>query len=427
MTKGNSITTGSIFRSPFFFWLMVLGILFVALTILSHMLVSTVKSGTYEIKQAAVSGNMSAKMQPGMYPLFFGSKEVWPKAETYYFTADKDTRDDDSRDNSIEVRFNDGSIAHISGTIRIILPISEEDAINLVTKYGYKSYDALRDKLILPVLRNALRNTANLMSARESYSTHRSNFVNWSWDQIQNGVYETEEETREITDMISGDTIKRTFKIIKKDKNGNVIRGKNPLASTGITLANFEVKQFRYSSQVAKQIETQQKAFMAVATAVAEAKQAEQEKIRVEAEGKKQVTQAKYEKEQEKIRAVIDAEKEKEVAELHAQKALEVAKFEKAAALETKQKLILLGEGEAKNKKLIMQADGALKQKLDAWVSAQKYWAEAYQNRAVPSYYVNGGNDKGGTTNPDMQSQQFMTFINAMMAKQLGLDMNIKK
>ncbi len=389
---------------------------------------STVESGTYHIKQAAITGTMTAKMEPGMYSLMFGANEIWPTAETYYFTADKDTKEDVDEDLSIEVRFNDGSIARISGTIRIILPNSKQSAIELVTKSGYRSYSALRDKLILPVLRNSIRNTANLMSSRESYSTHRSNFVNWSWDQIQNGVYETEEESRVVVDEISGERIKRTFKVIRKDQSGNIIRGKNPLAATGIQLANFEVKQFRYSSQVAQQIETQQKAFMAVATAVAEAKQAEQEKIRVEAEGKKQVTQARYEKEQEKIRAVTDAEKEKRVAELHAEKALAVARLEKQAASETKQKLILLGEGEATRKKLVMAADGALKQKLEAWLEAQKFWAQAYQARAVPSYYIaNGGDSKGSAGNPDMQSQQFMAFVNAMMAKQLGLDMSIRK
>jgi len=399
--------------------------LFIVITLFSQIF-STVDSGTYHIKQAAITGTMTAKMVPGMYGLLFGSNEIWPKAETYYFTADRDTREDVAEDLSIEVRFNDGSIARISGTIRVILPNNEEEAIELVTKSGYRSYRALRDKLILPTLRNAIRNTANLMSSRESYSTNRSDFVNWSWDQIQNGVYETEEESRMVADEITGEEIKRTFKVIRKDGSGNIIRGKNPLLETGINLANFEVKQFRYSSAVSQQIETQQKAFMAVATAVAEAKQAEQEKIKVEAQGKKEVTIAKYEKEQEKIRAVTDAEKDKRVAELKAEKELAVARLERQAAGETKQKFILLGEGEAARKKLVMAADGALKQKLEAWLQSQQYWAQAYQSRAVPSYYIAGGGDKGAGS-PDMQSQQFMSFINAMMAKQLGLDLEIKK
>ncbi len=420
----------------------VIGGIAIMLLIIWSMLFDTVRSGTYHIKQAAVTGTMSAKMVPGMYILMFGESKVWPKAETYYFTADKDTKDDVHDDHSIEVRFNDGSIANISGTIRIVLPSDSKSAIDLVTTSGYREYRSLRDKLILPLLRNSLRNTANLMSAKESYSTNRSDFVNWSWDQLQNGIYETQEENRRIVDPMSGKKVSRTFKVIKKDKSGNNLRFKNPLSGTGIRLANFEVKQFRYSDAVKKQIETQQRALMAVQTAVAQAKQAEQEKIRVTAEGEKRVEEARLIKEEEKIRAVTDAQKEKEVAETKAsqrlavakreketeetkaQKRLSVARYDKQAAEQIKQREILLGQGEAKRKSLVYKADGALQQKLNAWVKAQDYWASAYKERAVPSYYVSGGS-KSGTL--DNQSQQFMTFMNALMAKHLGLKMNIKQ
>ena len=51
-------------------------------------LVETVASGTYQVKQAAVTGNMSAKMDPGLWFQNFGDIMVWKKAETFYFTAD---------------------------------------------------------------------------------------------------------------------------------------------------------------------------------------------------------------------------------------------------------------------------------------------------------------------------------------------------
>ncbi len=260
-------------------------------TLIFNSLFATVDKGTYQIKQAAISGTMSAHMKPGMYGLMFGSADTWPTAETYYFTHVKDTDDDTDDDKSIEVRFNDGSLADISGTVRIILPSGEQEAIDLVTVYSYRNYNSLRDKLILPVLRNALSNTANLMSARESYSDLRSNYIEWAWDQIQNGVYQTEEEERAVLE--NGEKITKKFKIIKKDKDGNILRGKNPLEGSGIRLANFEVKMFKYSGTVAKQIETQQKAYMGVATAVAKAKEAEQNAIKEKAEGEAKVMKAR--------------------------------------------------------------------------------------------------------------------------------------
>ncbi len=113
------------------------------------------------------------------------------------------------------------------------------------------------------------------------------------------------------------------------------------------------------------------------------------------------------------------------MAQLHAAKELEVARLEKQASAETKQKLILLGQGEATRKRLVMQADGALKQKLATYENVMAHWADAYSKRNVPTYQVTGGNGKTG--GGDMQSNQFMNMLNTQMAKNLGLDLKVKK
>jgi len=83
----------------------------------------------------------------------------------------------------------------------------------------------------------------------------------------------------------------------------------------------------------------------------------------------------------------------------------------------TKQQQILLGQGEAERKKLVMVADGALTQKLDAYVSTQKVWAEAFAKRAVPSMIMGGGAQQ------DTQAQEFMSLMTAKAAKDLALDL----
>ena len=179
-----------------------------------------------------------------------------------------------------------------------------------------------------------------------------------------------------------------------------------------------------YAEKVRKQISTQQEALMAVATARAEAERAKQEAKTAEEQGKAQVMKARYEKEQEKIRAVVDAEKAKEVAELDAHKKLEVAKLAKLSAAEEKQRQILLGEGEAKRKSMVLAADGALAQKLDTYLEAQKVWAVAFSQRKVPSVYMGGGDGQSGGS--DMEFKQFMMLQNMKNMKDLGLDMSIK-
>lgn len=388
-------------------------------------IVETVEKGTYQVRQWPVTGTLDTKMTPGMWMQMFGDISEWPKAETFYFTADKDSDQDSDQDLSIEVRFQDGSMANISGTLRIVLPTSDQQAINLIDISGYKNYRDLAQRLILPVVRNALRLSANLMSARESYSEKRTDFVFWSWDMIQNGLYQTEEIEEYVTDLISGEKVKKTIKVIKKDKKTKkVLYQQNPLKGTGITLANFEIKSFVYSKVVKKQIKEQQDAIMAIATAKALAQKAEQDKLKEEAQGKARVAKAKYQKEEEKIRAVVDAEKDKTVATLAAERKRDVAKLAKEEAAFTKAKDILLGQGEAERKKLVMAADGALKQKLDAYTTVMaKFATEFGKQKWVPEFSMNGtGGAENGSAAIDL-----INLLTAKTAKDLNLNLNIKK
>lgn len=377
-------------------------------------LVETNKRGQYQIKQAAVSGEMTARMIPGMYGQWFGDIDTWNKAETFYYTSDHDGEGDTDADNSIEVRFNDGSIAWISGTARILLPTTGEDAIALVVDLGYRDYATLEQKLILPTVRNSLRTTANLMSARESYSEQRVDFVNWARDQIQNGLYKTAGETRKVVDPVSGEMVTKTFKVRLTDDQGNPVHEFNPLAGTGILIQNFEIKVFNYVKKVQEQIAAQQEAIMAVETARAKAKEAEQNALTVEAQGKAEVMRVRYDNEQIKIAAVVTAEKE-----------LEVARLNKLAAEQTKQKEIFLGQGEAERKRLVLAADGALALKGQLWKEVNFKYAEALQNYRgnwVPQVVL-GGTASGGSSSTGAQ-----TLIDLFMvktARDLALDLSI--
>ena len=305
-----------------------------------------------------------------------------------------------------------------------MLPVSGQDAINLVVREGYRSYRDLEQKLILPVIRNSLRLTANLMSARESYSEERADFIFWAWDQIQNGLYKTMEETHKVQDPVSGEMVTRTFKIIKRDTEGNPIYQRNPLQGLGLRLANFEIKEFRYADKVKRQIGAQQEALMAVATARANAQRAEQDALTMEAQGKAKVMEAKYEKEQEKIKAVVEAQEHKEVAITQAQKELEVARLQKDAAELQKAREILIGEGEAARKRLVMQADGALAQKLDTYESVMHKFAEEFAKQKWVPEVTMGSNHNGASGN---EAANLINLLTAQTLQELGLEMQIPK
>ena len=330
----------------------------------------------------------------------------------------------------MEVRFNDGSLCNISGTLRIMLPTSSDQAINLVTERGHKTFADVLAKLIQPHVRNVLRTTANLMSAQESYASRRIDYVSWARDQIQNGVYQTITKTKKDKDIVSGEIVEKAFQVIKTvdGKEGGIpLYQINPLEGTGILVKNFEVKTFRYSKKVQEQIATQQNAYMAVQTAKAKSEEAKQDELTIVAQGKAKVAKAKYEKEQEKVKAVVDAEKVKEVAITMATQELEVAKLARMAAVETKNKDILLGQGQAEKKRLVLAADGALQQKLATIEAIHASWAEAYKTRKVPQIMMGGASGAGGK-GPEYGNTDSMMFgqaVSFMALKQLGLDLSI--
>ncbi len=404
-------------------------------------IIETVDKGTYQIKQAAVSGKMSAKMTPGIWAQLFGDIDVWPKAQTFFFTSESDVKGDTAADTSIEVRFNDGSICNISGTARIVLPTSPEAAILLVTERGHRTYADVQSKLIKPTVRNVLRHTANLMTATESYMTKRGEFISFARDQIANGLYETTTETKQIKDLVSGEMIWKEVTVIKLDKSGKPLYQFNPLAGSDIGIKNFEVKQFRYEPKVKEQISKQQTARMAVATAKAKAQEAEQDKLTIEAEGKARVAKAEYAELQKKVvvivqaerdkeKAIIDAEKKKEMeliakqeAIIKAEKKRDVAGLDAKAADFEKQANILRGDGEAHRKRVVMKADGALALKAQTWLAAQEIYAREFGKQKWVAD-IQMGTGSTGSSGGDAVNQ-FMNLLSVRAAKDLGLDMSM--
>jgi regulator of protease activity HflC (stomatin/prohibitin superfamily) len=411
--------------------------------LLAPQLYDNVLGGSYHITQSPFSGHITARMTPGPYAQLFSDIKVFPVSETFFFTQDEEGGVDakDSKvDASIEVQFSDGSKCKISGTCRVDLPSDPQQAIELVTKYGYTSQDNLENRLIVQVVRNGLIATANQMTAKESYSDKRLNFISDARDQIIHGIWKTKDLITKEIDPATKQEVTVIRKIPITDDKGIVIREPNPLDGTGVKISQFVIKDFNYEEKVRNQIQDQQKATMAVQTAKAMLLKAEQDKLTVEAEGKAKVMSAQYEEEQKKIRAEVEAQKEREVATIQAQKAVDVATKEKeqalvvanrnkeVAALELdaakleKQRQIELGTGEAERKKLVMQADGALEKKLEAWSSAQQVWAAAFKDRKVPSIVMAGSEGGNGV---DGDASVFMKMIGLRAAQELSVNMGM--
>lgn len=144
---------------------------------------------------------------------------------------------------------------------------------------------------------------------------------------------------------------------------------------------------------------------------IANAKKAEQDVITTAKQGEASATKAKWEQEVIKAKLVTEAESRKRVSELDVM-----------TAENEKKRMTLEGEGEGAKKRAIYAANGALEQKLEAWLASQKYWSEAfaaYTGSIVPLYQTGAAGNANGATN-------FMEIMGMKAARDLNLDMKNK-
>jgi len=384
-----------------------------AVVILMDKVVENVDAKEICVIQDPIDGDLHVYTTPGLKYQNFGTVTRYPKEFQYWFSAQDDQGE--KLDQSIKIRFNEGGHAKISGSVRCKMPLGDSVMQELHMMYG--SPEAIEQQLVRTVIEKSVYMTGPLMSSKESYSKRRNDLINYIVDQAGHGVYRTTSEEVRTKDILSG--VEKTVTQVKiEEVQPNVYARQegSPLDQYRIGLYNLSINSIIYDKNVEAQIQTQQQAVMEVQTAMAEAKKAEQNAIKAEEEGKANAATAKWAQEVIKAKEVTLGEQKKEVAKLAS---------EEAGFYKTEQ--ILKGEGEAAYKRLVMQADGALKQKLTTYEKVNKDWATAvgnYKGNWVPTTVFNSSGGKSSNYNG---AQTFMDIMTIKTANDLSLDMKIKK
>lgn len=358
------------------------------------------------------NGTLRVAVDPGIYPQWFGSVTRYPKREQFWFNYDKD------RDRSISIGFNDGGRARVSGGLAWEMPTDAKNIIALHIRY--RSTEAIESQLVRTVIEKTITFTGPLMSSTESYAARKNDLLYYIEDQLSHGVYKTESHQIRAKDTMTG--IERTVTDVRfvKGHDGKILRqDTSPFDEFGIRTFNLAINHIEYDQVVKEQIRQQQEAFAKVATAIAQAKEAEQRAITEVENGKANAAKAKWTQEVIKATEVTKAEQEKQVAITQAQKEKEVAQLNMEAAALTKRQQILLGEGESERRKLVMAADGALALKLETYKEVQALWADAlkeYKGSIVPQVVT------GATGTQGNAALNFMELIGIKAAKDLAVD-----
>ena len=361
------------------------------------------------VVQTPFSGKLTWHTTQGTTWQGVGQITKYKKSFQYWFSTNNDQGG--PTDQSIPVRFNDAGHARISGSVRIDLPMKIDYLNALHAKYG--SQEAIEHDLIRTNYEKAIYMAGPLLSSRESYAEKRPDLITFIEDQAMNGVYKTVSRDQKGRDAITGAEKTITVVELVKDGQGGLLRQEiSPFSLYGIKSTAFSINKVNYDKTVEEQIASQQKAAMQIQTAMVKAKEAEQEKLTVEAKGAADAAKAKWEQEVIKAKEVTAAEQRVRVAELDAQ----------AAALK-KKKDILEGEGEGEKKRLAMMADGALEQKLRAYIIVNEKYADAiskYQGKWVPELVMGATN---GAAHAGSGAMDMINLLSVKTAKDLALDM----
>lgn len=358
------------------------------------------------VLQAVPSGQLSVFKTPGWKWQGFGKVTKYHKRVQFFFLGEEK----DKSDAGMRVRFNDGGHAAAFGSFAWEMPLADSMVIPLHMKYG--SEEGIANQLIRPSAERCIYMTGPLMSSTESYAVRRPDLLSYIEDQLRLGVYRTRKIDTKAPDPITGQ--EKTISIVElvTNESGVILRQeRSPLSEFGIRTFNLSLKEIRYDESVEKQIRQQQEMAMAVQTAIAEAKQAEQRRITTEQSGMADAAKAKWDQEVIKAKEVTAAQQRLAVAELDAK-----------AAEQTKRQLILEGEGEGAKRRAIIAGDNALDKRLETWLEAQRVYADAikgYSGNWVPQVVTGGG------STASTQGTQLLEYMGIKAARDLAIDLNM--
>lgn len=339
----------------------------------------------------SLGGGLRAVTSQGPIWQGYGKVTSYPKRAKYDFT--------------IPVRFNDGGEGELKGSIQWTMPLDQENLMELHTKYG--SPDAIQANLIQTVVNKSVYMTGPLMSSKESYAEKRNYLISYVDDQVKNGVYKTIQKEVKVSDQLTGQ--EKTAVVVEiVQRNGQPERQEAAVLSEfGISTFNFTIESLDYSEAVDKQIGMQQQISQDVQIAIANARKAEQDKLTTEQRGAAAAAEAKWAQEVVKAKEVTAA-----------QQRLEVAKLEQQVAEQYKQKKFLEADADATYRRKVMEADGALQQRLDAFVKVNAEYAAAIRGAQSP---LVPGVVMGGTSGQTPGISDLISLMIAQSAKEAGI------
>ena len=299
-------------------------------------LFETNDAGQWQVRQAAITGDLSVRNQPGTYWQGLGKIETYPLSPTLAFTSgsqgsgsgegadDIDLGGDSFVDTPFAVTFMGNSTANVSGVIKVRLPGDRERQLSLHNLYRNK--ESIVDTLVRQTVGEAVKLAGPMFSAEEARTTKREEYTRLVLNMIQEGLYETYTTTEKYTDE-AGNIRNTAVTRLTKDASGKPkIVKVSPFKQFGIEVVQFTVRGLEFDKVTQDLMMAKKTAEQKKIVARADAEKAKQDALTEIEKGKATVAKAQAEENEKKIRQVVKAQADFESAQYQRKQAEEVAK-----------------------------------------------------------------------------------------------------
>ncbi len=403
-----------------------------------------------------IAGTESAKCETGWFFQGWGTATAWPHYITIAHTVDAtgesvETAFQGSIALPYRVRLADNWTGDVTQTTRFQIPQDQSQFLEMARTF--RTPERLINTTLKPAVTASLDSVSNMFTMEEYYSggkrdQFKSEFkdtiergraqvkqvsLNQAGGVIQSRAAPSDSDVAQDTSDV-GDTEVRRIMIEKVlDSSGNDIRIKHDFSEIGITVASAILENLDPDDKYEEQINDRKAA--ASRRVVAREQRLEQEEQRLLAiqQGETDIAKRQAAAKVEQIQATTDAETKKQLALIEAERMKEEAAIAKETSGINLEKaridaeaVTVAADAEAYAKKAILEADGALAQKLEAWVNAQKVWADAASKINVPATVIASGDGSGSTGSALGTVDQFMSMLMVKTAKDLAVDPTIQ-
>jgi hypothetical protein len=397
-----------------------------------------------------IFGSESSTCETGWYFSAWGTSTAWPYFITVAHTLDPDA-EGSSVSGSYNVRMSDNWTGDVFQTTRFGIPQDSDQFLKMAR--DFRSPERLITTTLRPSVTTAIDTVANMFTMEQYFSGQmRDQFKIEFKDTLMKGQPKVQLVPKVIDALnadssgaAASDTVNAadtsdvgattvTIMVAEKvlDGNGKEIRTVPEYLQYGILVSQAILEKIEADPAFEEQQKKRKDAVSRRVIAKEQRLEQEEQRLLRIAEGDTEIAKRQAEAKTEQIQLTTEAETQKKLAITAAERVREEARVAKETAAINLERARIDAESvqvgadaAAYEKRVILEADGALAQKLAAWTEAQKVWADAASKINVPSTVIAGGNGSGNSGSALGTVESFMNMLMVKTAKDLAVDTTI--